>query len=128
MKQAISSDSAPAPKGPYCQAITTAGRMLYISGQGPVEADSGEFVTDSFEQQTRLTLRNVQALAEAGGGTLSQAVKVHVYLRNMDDFGTLNEIYAEFFPEPRPARTTVQSNLPGFAIEVDAVIALDADG
>jgi 2-iminobutanoate/2-iminopropanoate deaminase len=126
LKEAIRTSSAPAPKGPYSQAVTTAGRMLYISGQGPVEADSGEFVTDSFEQQARLTLSNLKTLADAGGGSLSQAVKVHVYLRNMDDFAVLNEIYGEFFPEPQPARTTVQSDLPGFDIEVDAVIALDA--
>ena len=126
MKRPITTDAAPLPKGPYSQAVLSAGRCLYISGQGPVDAASGEFVVGSFDEQARLTLRNVRALAEAAGGTLAQAIKVHVYLRNMKDFQALNSVYAEFFPEPQPARTTVQSNLPGFDVEIDAIIALDA--
>jgi len=126
MKRPITTDSAPLPKGPYSQAVLSAGRCLYISGQGPVDAASGEFVVGSFDEQARLTLRNVRVLAEAAGGTLAQAIKVHVYLRDMKDFQALNSVYAEFFPEPQPARTTVQSNLPGFDLEIDAIIALDA--
>jgi 2-iminobutanoate/2-iminopropanoate deaminase len=125
MKQQVTTAKAPAPAGPYSQGVVTGGRMLYVSGQGPVDTATGTFVTETFEQQARLTLKNLAAVVEAGGGLLARAVKVHVYLSDMDDFAELNRIYAEVFPEPRPARTTVQSNLPGFAIEVDAVIALD---
>lgn len=126
MNVPVRTDAAPAPKGPYSQAIATGGRALYISGQGPVDPASGEFLTGTFAEQARLTLSNVQRVAEAGGGSLAQAVKVQVYLADMSNFAELNEIYPEFFPEPRPARTTVQSDL-GFAIEVDAVIALEQD-
>lgn len=124
MKTPVHPARAPEPKGPYTPAIVASGRMLYVSGQGPVDPDTQEFVLDSFQVQARLTLRNVQAVVEAGGGSLADAVKVTVYLRDMDNFGELNTIYAEFFPEPRPARTTCQSDLPGFEIEVDAIVVL----
>lgn len=124
MKDAVRTAAAPAAKGPYSQGIVTSGRMLYVSGQGPVEPASGEFLTSTFDEQLRLTLRNVQAIAEAAGGSLSDAVKVNVYLSDMGNFQQMNRIYQEFFSEPRPARTTVQSTLPGFDVEVDAIIAL----
>lgn len=126
VKVPVRTNDAPAPKGPYSQAIATTGRPLYISGQGPVDPESGEFRLGSFAEQARLTLSNVQRVAEAGGGSLAQAVKVQVYLADMSNFDVLNAIYPEFFPEPLPARTTIQSDL-GFGIEVDAVISLDQD-
>lgn len=126
MREPVTASEAPSPKGPYSPGMAAAGRMLYVSGQGPVDPASGEFLHGSFEQEARQTLRNLQAVVEAGGGTLAQAVKVNVYLADMANFARLNEIYAEFFPEPRPARTTVQSNLPGMSIEIDVVVALDA--
>lgn len=123
MKEPVRTNAAPAPKGPYSQAVAS-GRTLYISGQGPVDPQTGEFLTGSFEEQARRTLANLERVAEAGGGSLAQAVKVQVYLSDMGDFAALNEIYPEFFPEPLPARTTVQSDL-GFPIEIDAIIALE---
>jgi 2-iminobutanoate/2-iminopropanoate deaminase len=106
-------------------AVETSGRLLYISGQGPVDPETGEFVVESFEQQARLTLENLRAVAEAAGGTLAGAVKINAFLKDMTDFPAFNEIYREYFPEPRPARTTIPAALDGFALEVDAVIALD---
>jgi 2-iminobutanoate/2-iminopropanoate deaminase len=126
VKQPVAAPAAPAPKGPYSPAVVTAGRTLYVSGQGPVDPATGEFLNAGFDEEARRTLQNVQAVVEAAGGTLAQAVKVNVYLSDMGNFARLNEIYAEFFPEPRPARTTVQSNLPGMSIEIDTVVALDA--
>jgi 2-iminobutanoate/2-iminopropanoate deaminase len=126
VKEAVTADAAPSPKGPYSPAIVTSGRTLYVSGQGPVDPATGEFLNADFDAEARQTLRNVAAVVEAAGGTLAQAVKVNVYLSDMGNFARLNEIYTEFFPEPRPARTTVQSNLPGMSIEVDTVVALDA--
>lgn len=123
MKDPVRTNAAPAPKGPYSQAVAS-GQTLYISGQGPVDPETGEFLTGTFEEQARRTLANLEHVAEAGGGSLAQAVKVQVYLSDMSNFAALNEIYPEFFPEPLPARTTVQSDL-GFAIEVDAIIALE---
>jgi 2-iminobutanoate/2-iminopropanoate deaminase len=110
---------------PYSAAVETAGRLLFISGQGPVDVDSGQLLQGTFEEQARLTLDNLRSVAAAAGTDLSRTVKVGVFLRDMDDFPSLNAIYTEYFPEPRPARTTIQSDLPGFAIEVDAILSLD---
>jgi 2-iminobutanoate/2-iminopropanoate deaminase len=121
-KRALSTDRAPAPAGPYSQAIA-AGGFVFLAGQGPTAPD-GSRVNGSFEQQARQTFSNLQALAEEAGGSLADAVRVGVYLRDMSDFPTLNAVYREFVPEPRPARTTIQSDLPGFDIEADAILFL----
>jgi 2-iminobutanoate/2-iminopropanoate deaminase len=126
MREVVRTGAAPSPRGPYSQGIVTAGRLLYVSGQGPVDHATQTQVTGGFEEQARRTLANVQAVVEAAGGTLAGVVKTSVFLRDMANFAALNEIYAEFFPEPRPARTTVQSDLPGFEIEVDVIVALDS--
>ena len=118
----IRADDAPAPAGPYSQAIKSGG-FLFLAGQAPFRPD-GSKVEGSFEDQARQTLQNLQSVAAAAGASLADAVRVGVYLRDMSNFGTLNKVYAEFFHEPMPARTTIQSDLPGFEIEVDAVIAV----
>ena len=78
----------------------------------------------SFEDQARQTFRNLEAVATAAGASLADAVRVGVYLRDMAHFAVMNRVYAEFLREPMPVRTTIQSNLPGFDIEVDAIIAM----
>jgi 2-iminobutanoate/2-iminopropanoate deaminase len=118
----ILSDRAPAPGGPYSQAIRSGG-FLFLAGQGPFRLD-GSKVDSSFDDQVRQTLRNLEAVAAAAGASLADAVRVGVYLRDMSNFAAMNTIYAEFFREPMPARTTIQSDLPGFEIEVDAVLAI----
>jgi 2-iminobutanoate/2-iminopropanoate deaminase len=118
----IRSDAAPPPGGPYSQAIRSGG-FLFLAGQGPFRPD-GSKVEGSFEEQARQTLRNLEAVAAAAGASLADAVRVGVYLRDMSNFAALNRVYAEFFREPMPARTTIQSDLPGFEIEVDAVLAM----
>jgi 2-iminobutanoate/2-iminopropanoate deaminase len=123
-KRPISTEKAPAPGGAYSQAIATE-RLVFLAGQGPFRP-SGEQVVGPFREQASQTFANLAAVAEAAGGSLADAVRVGVYLRNMADFAEMNELYPEFFPEPLPARTTIQSDLPGFDIEVDAVLALDA--
>ena len=122
-KRSLSTDAAPAPGGAYSQAIAVA-NLVFLAGQGPFEP-SGEKVEGPFEEQARQALSNLAAVAEAAGGSLADAVRVGVYLRNMGDFPAMNAIYREFFPEPFPARTTIQSELPGFDIEVDAILFLD---
>lgn len=119
-KKPVTSSAAPPPGGPYSQAIV-AGQLVFLAGQGPFQPD-GSKVEGSFEDQARQTFRNLAAVAEAAGASLADAVRVGVFLREMQNFGAMNEIYKEFFPEPLPARTTVQSDLPGFEIEVDAVL------
>jgi reactive intermediate/imine deaminase len=115
-------DGAPPPAGPYSHAIRSGG-FLFLAGQGPFRAD-GSKVESSFEDQARQVFRNLEAVAAAAGARLADAVRVGVYLRDMSNFAAMNKVYAEFLSEPMPARTTIQSDLPGFEIEVDAVIAM----
>ena len=98
---------------------------MFLAGQGPFRPD-GSKVEGPFEDQARQALNNLQAVAAAAGGSLADAVRVGVYLRDMSNFAAMNRIYAEFFRAPMPARTTIQSDLPGFEIEVDAVLAMSA--
>jgi 2-iminobutanoate/2-iminopropanoate deaminase len=119
-KEPISTTAAPPPGGAYSQAIA-AGQFVFLAGQGPFRPD-GSRTTGSFEEQARQTFANLAAVAEAAGCSLADAVRVGVFLRDMGNFAEMNEIYQEFFPEPLPVRTTVQSDLPGFEIEVDAIL------
>ena len=118
----IRAEDAPPPGGPYSQAIRSGG-FLFLAGQGPFRPD-GTKVDSSFEDQARQTFRNLEAVAAAAGASLADAVRVGVYLRDMSNFAAMNKVYLEFLREPMPARTTIQSDLPGFEIEVDAVIAM----
>jgi reactive intermediate/imine deaminase len=122
-KRQVSTQSAPQPGGAYSQAIA-AGNLVFLAGQGPYKP-SGEKVEGSFEDEARQTFANLAAVAEAAGGSLADAVRVGVFLRDMENFASMNDIYREYFTDPLPARTTVQSDLPGFEIEVDAVLSLD---
>lgn len=124
VRRSIRTDQAPAPGGPYSQAVAAAG-LLFLAGQGPVRPDGSE-VTGGFHAQAVQVFENLAAVARGAGGDLRNAVRVGVFLRNMADFEAMNEIYRGYFSEPFPARTTVQSDLPGFDIEVDAVLALDS--
>lgn len=113
---------------PYSHGVIAAGRLLYISGQGPVDPATGQVVPGDIREQTRLTLANLAAIAEAAGTDLSRAVKVNAFLEDVRaDFGAFNEVYREVFTGDRPARTTVQAvlPLPGMKVEVEAVLALD---
>jgi reactive intermediate/imine deaminase len=122
-KRSISTDAAPPPGGAYSQAIA-AGEFVFLAGQGPFRP-GGERVEASFTEQASQTFANLAAVAQAAGGSLGDAVRVGVYLRDMANFEEMNRIYRDFFPEPLPARTTIQSDLPGFEIEVDAVLLLE---
>jgi 2-iminobutanoate/2-iminopropanoate deaminase len=122
LRKSIVTEEAPEPTGPYSQAILS-GKLVFLSGQGPVRID-GSLVDGSFEDQARQVFDNLAAVARAAGGSLANAVKVGVFLRDMSHFDTMNSIYRTYFSVPLPARTTVQSDLPGFDIEVDAIIAI----
>ncbi len=112
---------------PYSHGVIAAGRVLFISGQGPVDPATGAVVEGSIEEQTRLTLDNLAAIAALAGADLSRAVKVNVFLADVREFARFNAVYAERFPADRPARTTVQATLPlpGMKIEIEATLALD---
>lgn len=124
----IRTGEAAPPAGPYSQAIR-AGNLVFLAGQAPFTL-AGELVGGSFEQQARRTFENLRAVAEAAGGSLADAVRVGVYLRDLSNFAQMNELYLEYFAPPLPARTTIPAALPGFEIEVDAVLVLGdpADG
>lgn len=122
MKRSIVAEDAPRVGGPYSHAIA-AREFVFLAGQGPADPETGEFA-DDFEAQARQTFRNLAAVATAAGGSLADAVKVSVFLKDMNCFEKMNEVYREFFPEPWPARTTIQSGLRGIQIEIDAILFL----
>jgi 2-iminobutanoate/2-iminopropanoate deaminase len=118
----ISTDDAPRPAGPYSQRIR-AGDFLFLAGQGPFDRD-GKLVGGSVAEQTRQALANLDAVARSAGGSLARAVRVGVYLSSLEHFAEMNSTYEEFFQEPLPARTTIQSDLVRFDVEIDAVVWL----
>lgn len=123
MKQIIHTERAPRPAGPYSQGVITSGRTLYIAGQGPADPVTGQ-IPEGIEAQITRCLENIKAIVEAAGASMADVIKVNAYLKDMAHFSIYNEIYRRYFPEPYPARTTVQSDLPGFLIEIDAIVAL----
>lgn len=123
--QKIHAPGAPAALGPYSQAIK-AGAMVFLSGQIPLDPESMELVEGDIEAHTRQVFNNLAAVAQAAGAGLQQAVKLTIYLRDLNDFGRVNGIMAEYFSEPFPARATIEvSALPkGAAVEIDAILVI----
>ncbi len=122
MVEIISTDKAPRPVGPYSQAIK-AGPFLFISGQIPIDPSTNEVIKGDIRAQTRRVLDNIKAILEAAGYSLKDVVSVTVFLKDLKLFSEFNEVYAEYFPENPPTRTTVEvSNLPkGVLIEMNAI-------
>ena len=125
MRQAVSSESAPKAIGPYSQAIR-AGSLLFVSGQIPLDPATGAMVDGDITAQTRRVFANLQAILEAAGASFDHVVRTTIYLADMNDFGTVNEIYATYFSSPAPARATVQAaRLPKDArVEIDLIASL----
>jgi 2-iminobutanoate/2-iminopropanoate deaminase len=119
-KQEIRTDGAAAPGGAYSQGIR-AGDFVYVSGQGPIDPASGEIVGETIEEQTERTLENVKAILEAAGASMADVVKATVHLTDLSLFPRYNEVYARYFPDPKPVRTTVGSDLLGIMVEIDVV-------
>jgi reactive intermediate/imine deaminase len=120
-KRAVSTPNAGPPGGPYSQAVV-AGDHVYLAGAVPTLPD-GTWVRGSFEEQARQVFTNLQKTAEAAGASLSDAVRVGVYLRDFGDFAAMNSLFAEFFgTQNAPVRTTIPVALGGFDIEVDAIL------
>ena len=124
MREARHPEGVLKPRGPYSPAVITSGRLLYTASQGPLDPATGKEPPGGISAESRQALSNIRAIVEGCGGSLANAVKVTVFLRDMNDFAAMNEVYAEFFPEPRPARTTIQSNL-SYSLAVDVIVALD---
>ena len=122
--QAIHTDNAPAAIGPYSQAIEVNG-FVFASGQIPLDPKTGTFVEGGIKEQTRQALPNASSILKAAGTDLAHVVKTTVYLDSMDDFAAMNEVYAEFFSHPFPARSAVAvKKLPkGALVEVEVLAA-----
>jgi 2-iminobutanoate/2-iminopropanoate deaminase len=122
LKEAVFTDKAPRPVGPYSQAII-AGGFVFVSGQIPLDPATGKLVEGSFEEKARRVMENIKAVLEAAGASMDDIVKVTVYLRDIKLFAEFNRVYAEYFRGPPPARVVVEvSNLPLNAdLEVEAI-------
>ena len=121
-KLVIYTKDAPEPVGVYSQGIME-GHTLYVSGQVPIDPTSGTLIEGDFKESARQVLKNVRAIVEAAGLSLDDIVKTTVFLRDMEDFATLNEVYSEFFITAPPARSVVQAGrLPkDFPLEIEAI-------
>jgi reactive intermediate/imine deaminase len=124
-RQSIETSNAPAAVGPYSQAVRH-GSLVFLSGQVALDPVSGSLVKGGIGEQTRQVFRNLQAVCEAAGGTLDAVLKLNIYLTDLGNFATVNEIMAATFTEPYPARATIGvAALPlGADVEVEAVLGL----
>lgn len=124
-RESVTAIGAPAAVGPYVHAVKTGG-LLFCSGQIPLHPETGELVGETTAEQAGRCLENLQAVCAAAGATLADAVKITVYLVEMDDFTAVNEVYASFFESDPPARVAVAvARLPrGASVELDAIVAL----
>lgn len=125
----ILTSDAPSPIGPYNQAIAASGTFLYTAGQVPIDPKTGKVVEGDIKVQTRRALDNIRAILDKGGSSLDRVVKTTVFLKDMNDFSGMNEVYAEYFRINPPARSTVEvARLPrDVKVEIEA-IALVEDG
>lgn len=129
MRKIIQTDQAPAPVGPYNQGIVASGAMLFVAGQIPLDAATGELVGTTVAEQTEKVLQNLAAVVKAAGTDLSQVVKTSVFLKDMNDFAAMNQVYAEHFgDESAPARACVEvARLPKDVLVEIECIAMVSD-
>lgn len=122
MKKIIFTESAPAPVGPYSQAVQF-GQMLYCSGQIPINPKTNEVVKGSVEEQTELVMENVGAVLRAAGLGFEDVIKASIFITDMSNFPRINEVYAKYFPEVAPARSCVAvKELPkGVDVEIEVI-------
>jgi 2-iminobutanoate/2-iminopropanoate deaminase len=125
-RQAVSSASAPKAIGPYSQAIR-AGSLLFLSGQIPLDPETGQLIEGDIAAQTRRVFENLKAVLEAAGATFDHVVRTTVYVADMNDFAAVNEVYGTYFSSPAPARATIQAaRLPKDArVEIDLIASFD---
>ena len=126
-KDVIQTTAAPAAIGPYSQATVATGRTVYCSGQIALNPDTQELVTGDIQAEADQVLKNLRAVLEAAGATLNDVVKTTVFLADMSDYVAVNEVYARYFSDSRPARAAVAvAGLPkGVSVEIDAVAVID---
>ena len=111
-----------APSAPYSPAIIE-GKLVFVSGQGPLDPKTGEYLKGDITSETRQVFENIKEILKAAGTKMESVLKVNVYLRDINDFAAMNEVYKTYFEAPYPARTTIQAGaLPrGFAVEIECV-------
>jgi 2-iminobutanoate/2-iminopropanoate deaminase len=122
VRNAIVTETGPKPVGPYSQAIVE-GDFVFVSGQGPINPATGKLELGDARSETKRVFENLRAILQAAGSSLDQVVKCNVYLRDINDFAAMNEVYATYFTAPFPARTTIQAGaLPGgIAVEIECI-------
>ncbi len=125
-KKIISTNKAPQAIGPYSQAVRF-NNLLFVSGQIPIEPKSGEILKGNIKEQTKQILENLNSVLTAGGSSLNNVLRTTIFLANLEDYAAVNEMYAQFFDESQPARSTVQvSRLPmDVQIEIDAIACIN---
>jgi len=126
-KSIILTKEAPAPIGPYNQGIVAQGSFMFIAGQVPIDSHSGQVIQGDVKAQTRQVIKNLQAIIEKGGAKLDDVVKTTVFLKDMNEFAGMNEVYAEFFKNDAPARSTIEvARLPrDVKVEIDAIVVVN---
>lgn len=122
MKEAIKTNKGPAAMGPYSQAVRANG-FVFVSGQVCIDPATNQFIAGDVQQQTERVLQNISNILEAAGTSMAKVVRTTVFLKNIADFPKMNEIYGKYFPEPYPARSTVEvARLPkDVLVEIDAI-------
>jgi 2-iminobutanoate/2-iminopropanoate deaminase len=122
-RQVVSTDKAPKAIGPYSQGISFADSVVFTSGQLPMNPETGELFKDDIKEATDWVMKNVQAVLEAGGSSLDKVLKTTIFLKDMNDFAAMNEVYGKYFPNNPPARSCVQvAKLPlDVTVEIEAI-------
>lgn len=122
MRQVIATNGAPKAIGPYSQAIRANG-LIFVSGQTPIDPATQQLISGTVGEQTERVLRNIEAILQQAGSSMAKIVRCGVFLKDMNDFAAMNEVYAKFFPSDPPARSTVQAaRLPkDCQVEIDAI-------
>jgi 2-iminobutanoate/2-iminopropanoate deaminase len=126
VKKIVVTNRAPKAIGPYSQAVVHNG-LAFLSGQIPLDPATGQLLTGDIAEQTARVLENLNAVLEACGSSLDQVLKVTVYLKDMGEFGVMNEVYARYFPQDAPVRATIEAaRLPrDVRVEIDCIAAVD---
>ena len=119
-KQQIATNSGASPVGAYSQGLRV-GDFIFVSGQVPRDPVTGKIVGETIEEQTARVLENIKAILAAGGAEMADVVKVSAHLSDLSNFTAYNKVYETYFPDPKPTRTTVGSQLLGFLVEIDAI-------
>ena len=122
MIERITAPGAPQARGPYSHAVR-AGDFIFVSGQAAINPKTNQIESGTVAAETRMTLENIRAILEAAGASVQDVVKCSVFLTDIRDFAAMNEVYAEFFGDAKPARTTVNAVLPalGLKVEIDCI-------